>query len=74
MKWLRQLNCDHEYFKVDEYPMTDWKYGDVFGHYTNHVLYCPKCDKSIELRSGEATRLLKCKEIKKEFNKNGDYL
>lgn len=50
--------------------MTDWKYGDVFGHYTNHVLYCPKCDKSIELRSGEATRLLKCQEIKKEFNKS----
>lgn len=67
MKWLRQLNCDHEYFKVATEREVSNSMG-VWNFY--HTLYCPKCDKSVRLDADRAEILLKCREIKKEFNKS----
>lgn len=67
MKWIRQLNCSHEYFKVaTEREASDSRC--VWNFY--HTLYCPKCDKTIRLAADRAEVLLRCQEIKKEFNKN----
>ena len=67
MKWFRQLNCDHEYFKtVTNVALNDKGQPRVYTR-----LYCPKCSKSIRLLEANAEHVLKCQEIKKEFNKKG---
>ena len=67
MKWLKQFRCDHEYAKVaTEREATNSRCAWNF----YHTLYCPKCDKSVRLAADRAEILLKCQEIKKEFNKN----
>lgn len=66
MKWLRQLNCNHEYFKVG--VDTDLSSYGTWEYYT--TLYCPKCGKTEQHSQSQAEILLKCQEIKKEFNKS----
>lgn len=67
MDWVKQHRCVHEYFKVATEVIFDYR-GDE-QHVTH--LYCPKCDKSIELANIQADLLLRRQEIKKEFNKFG---
>lgn len=66
MRWVKQIRCSHEYFKVG--TERESTYGVVWDFY--HTLYCPKCDKSVRLAADRAEVLLRCQEIKKEFNKN----